>query len=133
MEAYLKQEMAGYCSTLRSMIEDNERCEKSGTSTEYEVERSKKIYRRLAKLLHPDINPQTDLSAKLTELKDEIRGITNTEPYTHGALLADEHAVEEKKAELNKKLESYQRYAEELDAVITSMLESGGLSFLWKI
>ena len=47
MEAYLKQEMAGYCSTLRSMIEDNERCEKSGTSTEYEVERSKKIYRRL--------------------------------------------------------------------------------------
>ncbi len=182
MEAYLKQEMAGYCSTLRSMIEDNERCEKSGTSTEYEVERSKKIYRRLAKLLHPDINPQTDLSAKLTELwgriqdayhandvkslaelevlakkaleelglgsiqveipglkekiaelKDEIRGITNTEPYTHGALLADEQAVEEKKAELNKELESYQRYAEELDAVITSMLESGGLSFRWKI
>ena len=108
---------------------------KSGNAEyeEYEVERSKKIYRRLAKLLHPDINPQTDLSAKLTELKDEIRGITNTEPYTHGALLADEQAVEEKKAELNKELESYQRYAEELDAVITSILESGGLSFLWKI
>lgn len=72
MEKYLEQEMAEYYSNLRRLLKNNEEAQNAGTSTPYEVERAKTLYRRLAKLLHPDINPKTDQSEALQELWQRI-------------------------------------------------------------
>lgn len=72
MQQYLNHEMAAYYTNLKRMIEDNERCKDAGYSTPYEVQRSKTLYRRLAKLLHPDINPETDRQDVLKELWQRI-------------------------------------------------------------
>ena len=72
MEKYLEQEMAEYYSNLRRMLKNNEEAQNAGASTPYEVERAKTLYRRLAKLLHPDINPKTDHSEALQELWQRI-------------------------------------------------------------
>ena len=72
MQKYLNQEMAAYYTNLKRMQEDNEKCRKAGTSTAYEVQRAKTLYRRLAKLLHPDINPETDRHESLMELWQRV-------------------------------------------------------------
>ena len=72
MERYLERELAEYRAELRRMLRENEAANSAGTSTPYEVERSKTLYRRLAKLLHPDINPETDRSETLRELWNRI-------------------------------------------------------------
>ena len=68
MEKFLEQEMAEYYANLHRMLQENESAKNAGTSTPYEVERAKTLYRRLAKLIHPDINPETDQSEELQEL-----------------------------------------------------------------
>jgi hypothetical protein len=72
MQAYLDQEMAGYNAELARLRKENEDCKNSGKSTPYEVQRSRTLYRRLAKLIHPDINPETDRQKKLTDLWQRI-------------------------------------------------------------
>lgn len=72
MQDYLKNEMAGYYANLKKMLEDSALCREAGESTLYEVQRSKTLYRRLAKLLHPDINPETDRREELRELWDRV-------------------------------------------------------------
>ncbi|MBR5059591.1 MAG: hypothetical protein IKX06_02340 [Clostridia bacterium] len=73
MQEYLSREMAGYYENLKRMTEDNKKAKEAGTSSAYEVKRSKELYRRLAKLIHPDINPETDRSEELQELWQRIR------------------------------------------------------------
>lgn len=68
LQDYLEMEMASYYVRLRRMMEENEKCRKAGFSTPYEVQRSKTLYRRIAKLIHPDINPETDRNETLMEL-----------------------------------------------------------------
>lgn len=68
MQVWLDQEMASYYENLQMLKNDNDRCKNAKSSTMYEVKRSKELYRRLAKLLHPDINPETDREPKLMEL-----------------------------------------------------------------
>ena len=72
LEKYLDREMAAYYAELRRMLRENEEADSAGVSTPYEVERSKKLYRRLAKLVHPDMNPETDRSDVLRELWNRI-------------------------------------------------------------
>ena len=64
--------MAEYYANLQRMLKENEEANNAGTSTPYEVERAKTLYRRLAKLIHPDINPETDHSEDLLELWNRI-------------------------------------------------------------
>lgn len=54
------------------MQDDFKKCKNAGTSTSYEVQRSRTLYRRLAKLIHPDINPETDRQEILKELWQRI-------------------------------------------------------------
>lgn len=72
LQEWLDREMASYETNLRKMLDDNKRCRDAKTSTAYEVKRSKELYRRLVKLLHPDINPETDRESKLRELWGRI-------------------------------------------------------------
>ena len=68
LEKELEREMASYQDELRRMIEEHRKCAEAGISTRYEVERAKTLYRRLAKLLHPDIRPETDKEEVLMKL-----------------------------------------------------------------
>ena len=57
----------------------------------------------------------------------------HTEPYTHKKLLEDEKAVDEKKSRLTEELNSYKKYHEELNNVISEMLINGGLKIKWQM
>lgn len=72
MQAEVEQEMTLYNAQLKEMLEDNDRAKKAGTLSEYSLNRAKKIYRRLSKLLHPDINKRTSEDESLRELWDKI-------------------------------------------------------------
>ena len=72
MQKFIDQEMAEFYVNLKRMIKENEEANNAGTSTPYEVQRAKTLYRRLAKLIHPDINPETDRSDTLKELWQRI-------------------------------------------------------------
>ena len=72
MQEYLEREMSSFHAELKRMMEDNERCKRAKQSSAYEVQRAKTLYRRLAKQLHPDINPETDRQQVLMELWQRI-------------------------------------------------------------
>ena len=61
-----------------------------------------------------------DIEEKIFELNEEIDRITSQDPYTFKYLLADQEAVNDKKDDLEKEIENYRKYAEELDKVIAS-------------
>ena len=95
MKEFLDKEMAAYYTNLKRMQDDNERCKDAETSTAYEVKRAKELYHRLAKLLHPDINPETDRQEKLMELwqravtaygHNDVRVLSELEVLTRKAL-----------------------------------------------
>lgn len=72
MQKWLDQEMEAYDEKLKEIEADYNTCRNAGISSEYEVRRSRTLYRRLAKLIHPDINPETDHNEKLQELWQRI-------------------------------------------------------------
>ena len=72
MKAEIEKEMMGYYEELKRMAEENEDAKKAKASGAYRVERSKKLYHRLAKLIHPDINKKTAENETLKELWDRI-------------------------------------------------------------
>ena len=183
LEKLMDSEMAEYQKQLQQLLSDEKRCRESGVSTLYEAERSKVLYRRLVKLLHPDIHPETDREEKLRELwtriveaygkndvkalselevlaraalkelhldgaisveipdlEDRIRDlhkemerIRTTEPYLYKALVEDPAAVEEKKQELQKELETYRDYHRQLDEAAETILREGGIELLWQM
>lgn len=72
MQAEIDQEMTLYYTQLKEMLDDTERAKKAGTISEYRLSRAKKIYRRLTKILHPDINKKTAENENLMELWTRI-------------------------------------------------------------
>ena len=68
LDRKLEQEMASYQKELQRMVKEHKACMEAGVSTNYEAERAKTLYRRLAKLLHPDIRPETDREEVLMKL-----------------------------------------------------------------
>ncbi|MCR4937895.1 MAG: hypothetical protein K5987_07055 [Lachnospiraceae bacterium] len=72
MQEEVEGEMTLYYIQLKEMIEDKERAKKAGTVSGYRLDFAKRIYRRLTKLLHPDINKKTEENEKLMELWTRI-------------------------------------------------------------
>ena len=72
MKEYIDREMAVYYAELRRKISEKESAEKAGRLSAYEVKRTKELYRRLAKLIHPDLNPATGTSPELQELWQRV-------------------------------------------------------------
>ena len=68
LSAYLDKEMASYYANLRQMQKEQEEAKGAGEVTAYEAQRSKVLYRWLARLIHPDILPETDKSEVLKDL-----------------------------------------------------------------
>ncbi len=74
MNDEIDKEMTLYYVQLKEMTDDIASAKKAESVGEYRFKRSKKIYRKLAKILHPDINSKT---LENEELKDLWTRITN--------------------------------------------------------
>ena len=68
LDNYLKECMKEYNEQLKSMVEDVENCRELKVSTEAAVQKSKALYRTIAKQIHPDINPEAAKNESLMEL-----------------------------------------------------------------
>ena len=72
MQSEITQEMTLYYAQLKEMQSETEAAKAAPFLSEYQVSRSKKIYRRLAKKLHPDINKKTAITPSLQDLWNRI-------------------------------------------------------------
>ena len=64
MNDFIRHEMEAYNKQLAGMIHNNELCQKDTAISNSDVMQIKRIYRRIAKKIHPDIHPGTlDLPA----------------------------------------------------------------------
>lgn len=72
LQEYLKQELAAFQEQLNGMIQDAEDAKKVSQVTEVELLQIKKIYHKMVKQIHPDINPMVEKSEKLQELWQRV-------------------------------------------------------------
>ena len=181
MQKQVEKEMTMYYRELSEMTSRLDEAKKSKNANEIEIRRSKKLYRRIAKQIHPDINPWTrgrmelldlwnrtviaygiynadeleelevlarqtmeqlgldtfevtipNIEEKIERIEAEINEILTTEPYTLEALINDEKQIAEKKESLNKELDDFRAYKEELDEAMRKLIVFDGVSALWR-
>ncbi len=72
LEAYLQKELSAFKGRLDDMIRDTENAKGDIEITEAELLQIKKLYHKLVKKIHPDINPLTIQSEKLMELWQRV-------------------------------------------------------------
>lgn len=72
LQKYLQEEMAEYQARLDAMVEDNKAAKDTHEISQIDILEIKKIYRKLAKQLHPDINPKTSEIEELQDLWERI-------------------------------------------------------------
>ncbi len=68
MQAWIDSEMKEYNEQLARMIQENEAAHGGRDISKGELAKIKHLYHKLAKLLHPDINPQTEDIPELKRL-----------------------------------------------------------------
>jgi hypothetical protein len=68
LQAYLEKEMQEYHKQLKQMIVENEAAQNMGQVSQAELSKIKRLYHKLAKTLHPDINPKTNEVPELQNL-----------------------------------------------------------------
>lgn len=73
LQVYLAKELASFQEQLDQMVFEQEEANKATTITELELLKIKKIYHRLIKQMHPDINPLVEQSEALQDLWNRIR------------------------------------------------------------
>lgn len=181
LQNYLEEELAEYQEHFNAMIQEKEAAENSGEITEFELLNIKKIYHKLVKKIHPDINPMVeksiplkelwqrvvvayncndinlmqetevliskaleqlgnekieieipDIDEKIADLEEEISKICGTDPYQYKFLLDDEAAVSEKKKSLLEEKKSYEEYSNQLEEILSALLQSG-VKLTWQM
>ena len=68
LEKYIQEQTAEYNEKLLDMIRENEEAQSGKTLTEKTIKMIKRLYHKLAKLIHPDINPITNEDERLKNL-----------------------------------------------------------------
>lgn len=68
LNVFLEEEMREFEEQLAQMTDEYEMSSKGKTISELDVMRIRKIYHKLVKLIHPDINPLTEENESLMEL-----------------------------------------------------------------
>lgn len=77
LRAYLLKEMEEYQNQLDEMVRDNEAAKISQRISQSELLKIKKIYHRLVKQIHPDINPITNTNEELRDLWQRLLAAYN--------------------------------------------------------
>ena len=121
LQAYLDEEMKEFQARLNDMIKDTESAKKREKVSEIDLIKIKKIYHKLVKLIHPDINPLTNENEALydlwqriqiayncNDLKEmeelEVRVTTTLEQLGVGNLEIEIPNIDDKIAELEKEI-----------------------------
>ena len=73
LQAYLAKEMAEYKERLEEMVRENKEAKSGQTITEADLLRIKRIYHRMAKKIHPDLNPAAAESEELQGLWNRLK------------------------------------------------------------
>lgn len=73
LQAYLQQEMAAFQEQLDAMIDDTKSAKERETITEHDLLKIKRVYHKLVKLIHPDINPMTNENEDLSDLWQRVQ------------------------------------------------------------
>ena len=68
MNRYIESEMSDYQQQLNDMMENNKTCKDLDTISQNECLKIKRLYRKIAKKIHPDLNPVTENNPALSEL-----------------------------------------------------------------
>ena len=68
LQEYLRREMAEYEQTLKNMIAEHEAAQRSTVITQATLLKIKRIYHRMVKKIHPDINPLTECNEEMSTL-----------------------------------------------------------------
>ena len=69
---YIEQQMAGYRDELDDMIRRHKQSQQGKVISEYEYKQIKALYRKLAKILHPDISPLIQDYPQFGELFNQV-------------------------------------------------------------
>ena len=72
INSLVDDQMKSYYDDLENMVKDHENSKKSVQLPMHAVLKIKKIYREIAKILHPDINPETSKDPELTDLWNRV-------------------------------------------------------------
>lgn len=72
MEKKIEDEMKSYFIELKEILDETNRAKRSRIVDDYSYETSRKIFRRIAKRIHPDINDKTADSPELLDLWNEV-------------------------------------------------------------
>lgn len=72
LQHYVKKEMEKLDKQLENMVDDNKRSRDSGRISEVDILKIKKIYHKIVKAIHPDINPNVNESEQLQELWSRV-------------------------------------------------------------
>lgn len=72
LQEYLQKELTAFQEQLKGMVADAEAAKNTGQVTEVELLQIKKIYHKMVKRIHPDINPMVEKSEKLQELWQRV-------------------------------------------------------------
>lgn len=93
MQEYLEKEMSEYNKRLKELVDEKEASQNNAKLTEVEHFKIKKIYLRLVKKIHPDINPLTSGNEELHNLWrrliiayncDDLKEMEETEVLING-------------------------------------------------
>ena len=66
------EQMKSYYEELKNMVKEHEASKGATVIPQHKVLKIKKIYREIAKVLHPDINPETSKDPELTDLWNRV-------------------------------------------------------------
>lgn len=73
LQAYLDKEMAAFQEQLDAMVLDTKSAKERENISEYDLLKIKRIYHKLVKLIHPDINPLTEENETISDLWRRIQ------------------------------------------------------------
>ncbi|MGN0701941.1 MAG: hypothetical protein ACI4KL_02040 [Lentihominibacter sp.] len=68
LQAYIEKNMQEYYEQLDGMIDENKKAQEAKIFTAATVRRCSKLYKQIAKLIHPDLNPEAGKNKVVQEL-----------------------------------------------------------------